>query len=538
MDFLILSLLASISLGPIAAPGPGVANPVPEAPVETQGCQTQQSQEKGDRFPVQQDTHWGYMDRTGQVAIKPQFEQADAFSEGLARVQVGDHYGFINRTGQWVIKPQFDDASHFSAGMAVVKPASDDQYGYINCTGKLVIQPQFVQAAPFSQGLAAVLSPDTQQWGYIDRTGNFVIQPHFSGARPFSQGLAPVNPGNFVFGKWGYIDRTGELVIAARFEEALPFAEGLAAVETAEEAWGYLDRTGNFAIQPMFERALAFSESLAPVERFLGGWIYIDPTGQPAFPSEFEFAEPFTDGLGRVATESDGRSLFHRGGEITITLKNPQWAYLDRQGQQVWPEAKETKAGDLKPAFLAITPGIPAKTQKTIVNQELGFQVRYPANWTIDPIDYPDPFDPEADDSFGFSFSLGGEPPDDWNAVQFSGPGAPAGLMVYAHKAPRQSLAELTEAFQTSGAVALATMFGLKPAIVSTQADITWQGLSGHEMIYSYRVPSRDNREQQLTFKNLILYQGEMRYGIMFAVPSNSTSVPSISELIHLELLP
>jgi uncharacterized lipoprotein YddW (UPF0748 family) len=58
------------------------------------------------------------------VVIPPQFEQADAFSEGLARVKIGEKWGYIDKTGKQVIQPQLDEANSFSEGHALVRTYS------------------------------------------------------------------------------------------------------------------------------------------------------------------------------------------------------------------------------------------------------------------------------------------------------------------------------------------------------------------------------------------------------------------------------
>lgn len=50
---------------------------------------------------------WGYIDKSGNVVIKPIFKDACGFSEGLAAVIVDNKYGFIDRNGNMVIAPQF-----------------------------------------------------------------------------------------------------------------------------------------------------------------------------------------------------------------------------------------------------------------------------------------------------------------------------------------------------------------------------------------------------------------------------------------------
>ncbi|MBD2085891.1 S-layer homology domain-containing protein [Trichocoleus sp. ST-U3] len=55
------------------------------------------------------------------VVIQPQFDEAEAFSEGLARVKIADKWGYIDKTGKLVISPQFDEADAFSEGVALVR---------------------------------------------------------------------------------------------------------------------------------------------------------------------------------------------------------------------------------------------------------------------------------------------------------------------------------------------------------------------------------------------------------------------------------
>jgi hypothetical protein len=66
---------------------------------------------------------WGYKEeKTGKMVIKPQFEKAESFSEGLAAVVKGGKWGFIDKTGKMLIKPKFklDDVAGFSEGLKPV----------------------------------------------------------------------------------------------------------------------------------------------------------------------------------------------------------------------------------------------------------------------------------------------------------------------------------------------------------------------------------------------------------------------------------
>ena len=61
---------------------------------------------------------WGYIDKTGKMAITPHFIAATPFKEDLAAVQVtGGKWGYVNVKGSMVINPKFDGAGPFYNGI-------------------------------------------------------------------------------------------------------------------------------------------------------------------------------------------------------------------------------------------------------------------------------------------------------------------------------------------------------------------------------------------------------------------------------------
>jgi WG containing repeat len=193
--------------------------------------------------PVAVNDKWGFINKNGKLVISAQFlniSQHTRFSEGLAPVRSANayKYGYIDPTGKFQIKPKFDDARPFSEGLAAVKinDGEGSKWGYIDKSGKHVIPPEFLDALGgaglFSEGLAAVNIPDAKSVnglaGYIDRTGKFVIPPQFNQKiQDFDHGLAYVHTAfidpnsrsesdpleySYSGGKQGYIDRTGKFV--------------------------------------------------------------------------------------------------------------------------------------------------------------------------------------------------------------------------------------------------------------------------------------------------------------------------------------
>jgi len=79
-----------------------------------------------------------YIDRQGKTAIAAPagIQRAGNFSEGLAAVMIGGRFGFMDRTGQVVIAPQWQFVDEFHRGTCRVNSA--DVRGYINPQGKYI----------------------------------------------------------------------------------------------------------------------------------------------------------------------------------------------------------------------------------------------------------------------------------------------------------------------------------------------------------------------------------------------------------------
>ena len=194
----------------------------------------------------------GYIDRSGRLLIRlaavEGSERGNRFAEGLARVTVGDKYGYMDKAGQVVIPPRFNEAMAFAEGLALVEVNEKEGQGrlaFIDKTGKIVIRTEFStdgdlerNSTDFSEGLASLtegLSPTVTNgnWFYIDRKGEIAFITNFAYAGQFSEGFACVNDGS---DKWGFIDKTGKIVIPTQFNSVdfEGFSEGLVSVATID----------------------------------------------------------------------------------------------------------------------------------------------------------------------------------------------------------------------------------------------------------------------------------------------------------------
>lgn len=198
-------------------------------------------------LPVRVSGKWGYVNSGGQLVINPQFDYADDFHEGRARVCLGAScwgpsddeplWGVIDTSGKMVVTPQYGEADVFSEGLADVCTKSEGEgsleqrlarqtppssCGYIDRDGKVAIPVKFGRAERFSEGLAKVCvgkcdyksydSGYDGKFGFIDHSGRFVVNPQYDYAGDFKNGFAKVEVGNGIDAKTGYIDKTGKTI--------------------------------------------------------------------------------------------------------------------------------------------------------------------------------------------------------------------------------------------------------------------------------------------------------------------------------------
>src|ERR1700685_1469279 len=93
---------------------------------------------------------WGYIWTNGVFTITPRFDairngpkrsertQIGGFCEGLAVAWGGNGYGFIDKAGNFVTRSDFEEAEDFREGRARVKSAPRKRFGYIDRFGSVV----------------------------------------------------------------------------------------------------------------------------------------------------------------------------------------------------------------------------------------------------------------------------------------------------------------------------------------------------------------------------------------------------------------
>lgn len=249
------------------------------------------------------------IDHSGKVAFRKDYQNAHppnsygpirtdfSFSEGMLRLSDGNLWGFVDRTFQWVIRPEYSMVSDFHEGPANAHEGRAAEM-FIDKTGKEVISLAGRSArGDFNGGLVAVASAAGHPAGLIDRIGQEVVPLKYRMAWSLGEGYGAVatDEGAALDGA-ALFDSHGKQLTQFKFGWfASSFSGGLLAAGAAGgQGIGYVDVTGAFVIPQQFEQALNFSGALARVLLKSGDFGYVNRKGKVVWSGGHVAACPAT----------------------------------------------------------------------------------------------------------------------------------------------------------------------------------------------------------------------------------------------------
>jgi hypothetical protein len=154
---------------------------------------------------------YGYVNKADEIKYPVICEAARPFKYAYAAINLNGMWGYIDNKCSIVIKPQYDEAWDFNEGLAIVR--KNDTAFIIDTLGNRVLKLSKVNTyewyfSKVTSGLYPV--KEKNLYGYIDLIGNYVISPVFVNVNTFNEnGLATVKLNK----KWGVIDKNGFVVV-------------------------------------------------------------------------------------------------------------------------------------------------------------------------------------------------------------------------------------------------------------------------------------------------------------------------------------
>ncbi len=350
----------------------------------------------------------GFVGSDGRTVIQPDFDWAEPFVDGLARVKVAGRYGLIDRFGRFVVPPAWDHLSRFAGGVATVAAAG--RHGLVDREGREALPAKYAAAYPIADGAFLVdvgpadpaADPGRYEyeedhppparalagrWGVMGAGDQWLLTPRFGEVRPFADGapsgsfwgrpshkwqlvsgrgvaltgavydqvetaiggVAVVRTGN----QWNAVDATGRALLPPDASAVRRRPDGLVSYQSGDRI-GLVGRDGEVAVPPEFDRVGSFVGDRAPAVR-AGVDVWIDGAGRqvqaPSAASEPpSVAEPRPprQPRGRIVTCPDG---------LLLKAGTAGWSFVDRKWHPAVAGAFEAARCFVRGAALVVRPG-------------------------------------------------------------------------------------------------------------------------------------------------------------------------------------
>lgn len=259
--------------------------------------------------------------------ITPQYEDAKAFSSGLAPVKKAGKWGFIDRQNKAVIDFKYDYASYFSEGKAIVGTLhtidisggkyTELRFGSVDHSGNYTAFTNSV-AAPIAVAASATELPETN---FIYYNGYAIIDD--------SEG------GTFCVNSSGKEANMFTKSSSARICAISSPTEGIfATTKPAAEYFHYTDMQGNLLFPTKnFAYGHPFNQGLAPVTEYSENsqsyMYFINTSGERALP--INFSNFYMMGY------NSSNQVFNDGGLASLADMSGRWGAINKSGTIVVP---------------------------------------------------------------------------------------------------------------------------------------------------------------------------------------------------------
>ena len=241
------------------------------------------------RALVMKNRKYGYLDKSGNVAIELLYDKANDFKNGLAIVSKDQASGFIDSLGNIVIPLIYDKIYHPKSGL--IRYKKNGKFGFINLDDGSIAFSGFINATDFQGGFAVI--NDGDKYFLLNQKGQKTSLPY---------SLVDMGgEGKWMYAanaKFGFLNNDGAPLCPPQYDLVMRYKENRAGF-AINDVWGYLDESGQIVIPPKFPLVWDFVNGYA---RMIGktGFGFIDKNGESLLPAQYMEVRDFSEGLARI----------------------------------------------------------------------------------------------------------------------------------------------------------------------------------------------------------------------------------------------
>jgi hypothetical protein len=281
---------------------------------------------------------YGYSDATGEFVIKPQFDQAMPFTNGIARVKIRYHWRLINTKGKFINKSLYEEISDFRNGVAVVSKkeslaSNKIVYGLINIKGTEIIEPRYDYLTPASDLSICMVGIKEQlpgkeetriRFGVINASGKVVVPVAYQAIREYNFKLFAVKHIN---GTWQVYSTEGLPVFAGNYTDIKEFDERLAIIRQ-DGKWGILHRNGEMLVKPLYKNIIQKGAGSYELVNFTQ-WKVVSKKKEHLFSSSYDNLKPLDEGIFSYQYEGKYGLLNQKGEKISESLYDDIFPFVN-----------------------------------------------------------------------------------------------------------------------------------------------------------------------------------------------------------------
>lgn len=262
-------------------------------------------------YPYNQKDNIGFIDEKGKFVIKPMYDGATDFHEGLAVVSKNDSVYFINKKNKNPFGLVFKDALVFRNGIAPVK--INHQWFFINRQGQ-TISGAFDEINELRDQVYVVKIGD--KYGALDQFGKVIIEPKFSKLGDFKNGYAYFSEK----GLYGFVSKEGK-IHRPEFEWISDFNKERIAVFQQNNKYGLINAYGEVLLTPTYDLILKTDSSVFVIVA-AGEYGFFSSSGCFIHSVQYNF-------------QKEKPADYYIKGNLFRLIKNEEQAFADENGKLI-----------------------------------------------------------------------------------------------------------------------------------------------------------------------------------------------------------